>query len=171
MKSRCIPFLLLALAFLLQSTVFQFLSFAGIAPNLLLIVVSSFALMRGEREGMWLGLFAGFLLDIFYGQYLGIYCLLYLWLGFLCGVFQKRFYPDDFTLPMMIIGGSDFVCNLIIYLTMFLTRGRTSFLYYLRAVILPELVYTILVGLFLYLILLKINSSIYTRSTEGAVES
>ena len=40
---------------------------------------------------------------------------------------------------------------------MFLFRGRFEFLYYLGYVILPELVYTMLITIFLYVIILKIN--------------
>lgn len=157
MRRKIVLFIIITICFLLQSTVFQTLSFAGIAPNLLIIVVSAFGLMRGRKEGMWVGFFCGLLVDIFFGFYLGVYALLYMYVGYINGLLQKRFFPDDIKLPMIMIGASDIACNLLVYFFMFLMRGRFNFLYYMRSIILPEFVYTMLVTIFLYFILLKVN--------------
>lgn len=58
---------------------------------------------------------------------------------------------------MIMIGASDIACNLLVYFFLFFLRGRFDFLYYLKAVILPEFVYTMVVTIFLYYILLKLN--------------
>lgn len=157
MRRKIVLFIIIAICFLLQSTVFQALSFAEIAPNLLIIVVSAMGLMRGRKEGMWVGFFCGLLVDIFFGFYLGVYALLYMYVGYINGFLQKRFFPDDIKLPMIMIGASDIACNLLVYFFMFFLRGRFAFLYYARAVILPEFVYTMVVTIFLYYILLKLN--------------
>ena len=47
---------LITVCFLLETTVFQKLAFASIIPNLLIIVTSSFGFMRGQKEGMIIGL-------------------------------------------------------------------------------------------------------------------
>ena len=153
-------FLIVVVNFILQTTVFQGLSFAGIVPNLMIILVSSFGFMRGKKEGMFLGFFCGLLIDIFFGNLIGIYALIYMYIGFINGFFQKRFYPDDIKLPMLLIGGSDLVCNLFVYFFMFLLNGRFQFLYYLKAIIIPELVYTMVISIFLYLLFLKINQKL-----------
>ena len=118
MRRKIVLFLIITICFLLQTTVFQALTFANIAPNLLIIVVSAFGLMRGKKEGLWIGFFCGLLVDIFFGFYLGAYALLYMYIGYFNGMFQKRFYPDDIKLPMILIGSSDMICNLIIYFVM-----------------------------------------------------
>lgn len=157
MRRRVTLFIVIAICFLLQSTVFQALSFAGIVPNLLIIVVSSFGFMRGEKEGLLIGFFCGLLLDIFCGTYLGPYALLYMLIGFGNGVFNKFFYPDDIKLPLVMIGSSDLICNLIVYLVMFLFRSKLHFLFYLKSVIMPEFIYTMIVAIFLYVLLLRGN--------------
>lgn len=58
MRRKIVLFIIITVCFLLQCTVFQALSFAEIAPNLLIIVVSSMGLMRGKKEGLWVGFFA-----------------------------------------------------------------------------------------------------------------
>ena len=55
MRRKAIEALLIIICFILQCTVFQALSLAGIVPNLLLIVTSSLGFMRGEKEGMAVG--------------------------------------------------------------------------------------------------------------------
>lgn len=162
MRRKITLFIIIALCFVLQTTIFQALSFANIVPNLMIIIVSSFGFMRGRREGMWIGFFCGLLIDIFCGFYLGVYALLYMYIGFINGLFQKRFYPDDIKLPMLLIGTSDIVCNIFIYIVMFLLRSRFQFLYYLKTIIIPEFVYTMVVTILLYYVLLKINQRLET---------
>ena len=130
MRRKIVLFIIIAICFLLQTTVFRALTFANIGPNLLIIVVSSFGLMRGKKEGLWVGFFCGLLIDIFFGFYLGGYALLYMYIGYINGLFKKRFYPDDIKLPMILIGSSDIVNNLMIYIVMFFMRSRFSFWYY-----------------------------------------
>lgn len=168
MRRKITLFLIITVCYILQTTIFQTLSFANIAPNLMIIIVSSFGFMCGRRSGMWIGFFCGLLIDIFCGFNLGIYALLYMYIGYINGLFQKRFYPDDIKLPMILIGGSDIVCNLLIYVVMFLLRSRFQFLYYLKAIIIPEFVYTMVVTIFLYYILLKINQKLEDSERKRA---
>ena len=68
MLRKFIVALLIWASFILQSSVFPSLSFAGIVPNLLIILTSSFGFMRGEKEGMWIGFISGLLCDIFFSS-------------------------------------------------------------------------------------------------------
>ena len=170
MRRKIVLFLIITICFLLQTTVFQALTFANIAPNLLIIVVSAFGLMRGKKEGLWIGFFCGLLVDIFFGFYLVVYALLYMYIGYINGMLQKRFYPDELRLPMVMIGASDIACYLVIYCIMFLTRSRFHFGYYLTSVILPEFVYTMVITIFLYFILLKINQRLEAYEKRRATK-
>lgn len=170
MLRKFVVFLIISICFVLQTTTLQSVSFAGITPNLIIIVVAAFGLMRGKTEGMYIGFFSGLLIDIFCGFYLGIYALLYMYVGYLTGLFQKRFYPEDLKLPLLIITASDFATNMIIYLILFLTRSRFDFGYYFSNIILPELVYTMIITIFLYLLLLKINQKLETYEKRSAIK-
>lgn len=168
MRRKIVVFFIIIICFLLQSTLFQNWSFASISPNLLIIVTSSFGFMRGRKEGMWIGCVCGLLLDIFYGSFIGFYALVYMYIGYVNGFFRKRFYPDDVKLPIIMISASDFTYNLAVYLFLFLLRGKFQFGYYLMHIILPELVYTILVTVFLYFIILKINQKLEAIEKRSA---
>lgn len=168
MRRKITLILIIVVCYLLQSTVFQAIDFAGITPNLMIIIVSSVGFMWGRKEGMFVGIICGLLIDIFCGFYLGVYALLYMYIGYINGFFQKRFYPDDIKLPMILISASDIVCNLVIYLIMFLLRGRFDFLYYLKAIIIPEFIYTMVISIFLYYVLLKICQGVETYEKRRA---
>ena len=159
MRRKVNVFIIIAICFLLQTTLFQALSFASISPNLLIIVVSSFG---------FIGFACGLLLDIFGSGILGFYALLYMYIGYINGCFRKMFYPEDLKLPMLLIAGSDLGCNLLIYFFLFLFRNRYHFQYYLWNIMLPELVYTMLITIFLYVIILKVNQRLETLEKRSA---
>ena len=100
MRRKIIVFILIAVCYLLQTTLFSALSFASISPNLLIIVVSAFGFMRGRKEGLFIGFFCGLLLDIWNGGILGFYSLVYMYIGYINGMFRKLFYPEDIKRPM-----------------------------------------------------------------------
>ncbi len=155
-RSITIGFIII-ICFILQSTLFQYLALAGIVPNLLLIVTMSFGLMRGRREGMLVGFFSGLLIDVFFGQVLGPYAFIYMTMGYINGFFHRIYYVEDVLLPMITIAVNDFIFNVIIYIIFFLLRNRLNFGEYLIDIILPEMLYTMIVTLFFYKLLVRIN--------------
>ena len=159
---------IIIVCFLLETTVFQRLSFASITPNLLIVVTSAFGFMRGQKEGMLVGFFSGLLIDIFFSEYMGFYALIYMILGYVNGFFNRIFYPEDIKLPIFLIAASDFIYGNIICIFMFIMRSRFDYMFYLRNIIIPELIYTILVTLILYQIILKINEALETVEKRSA---
>ena len=156
LRKVCVAVLII-LCFVLQSTVFRSLAFAGIVPNLLVILTASFGFMRGENEGLLIGFFSGLLCDIFFGDVLGFYALILMYIGFLNGKFNRIFYPEDIKLPLGLIIISDISYSMTCYILLFLMQGKFNFPFYLVNVIIPEAVYTILVTCILYPIILKLN--------------
>ena len=170
MASKIVLFFIISICFVLQTTTFQTLSFANITPNLMIIIVSSFGLMRGRKEGMFIGFICGFLIDIFCGFYIGVYALLYMYVGYINGFFRKRFYPEDIKQPLILVSASDIITNLIIYIVLFFTRSRYDFVYYLFNVIIPEWVYTVVITVFLYYVFLKINQKLENYEKRRAIK-
>ena len=168
MKRKTITFFIIIACFLLESTVFSNLSFAGITPNLLIVVTSSFGFMRGKKEGMMIGFLSGLLIDIMFHDLVGFYALIYTLLGYGNGLFRKIFYPDDIKLPLILISASDLIYGHIVFIFMFVMRSKFHYLYYLKNIIIPELIYTILVTLILYQIILHINQKLEAEEKRSA---
>lgn len=160
MLRKPIVFIMVIVGFLLQCTFFQKISLGGIAPNILIIITSSFGFMRGKNEGMFIGFLSGIILDIFFGSVIGFYALVYLFIGYLNGFFRTIFYPEDIKLPLFLISTSELLYCFLSYIFLFLLRGRLHLGYYFLRVILPEIVYTILITLIVYKVILWINEAL-----------
>lgn len=156
--------------FLLQCTLFKRLSFGGISPNLLLITTTSIGFMRGEKRGLLAGFVSGLFVDIFFGNVIGFYAMLYMYIGFLNGKFSRIFYPEDLKLPLALITLSDLSYGMICYIVLFLLRGRLNFTYFFFHIILPETVYTIVMSIFLYPILLTLYKRLNVNEDRSEPE-
>lgn len=168
MLRKIVVTVFIIVCFVLQCSVFGSLALAGIIPNLMIILTSSFGFMRGEREGLIIGFFCGLMSDIFFGGFLGFYALLMMYIGFLNGKFCKIFYPEDIKLPLALIVVSDLSYGIICYILTFMLRSRFAFSYYFLHIILPEALYTIVVTLFLYPVILKVNEKLESHERKRA---
>ncbi len=168
MLRKIVVVLMVFISFLLESAVFNHLAMAGIVPRLTIILTSAFGFMRGEKEGMVIGFFCGLLSDVFFGDVLGFYALILTYIGYVNGKFSRIFYPEDIKLPIALIVVSDLSYGVICYILLFLLRGRFDFFYYFTRIILPEALYTIVVTVFLYPVILKINEKLEAREKRSA---
>ena len=168
MLRKMFVFCTVIIGYLLQCTVFHRISLGGIVPNILIIITSSFGFMRGKKEGLMIGFFAGFLIDVFYGDILGFYALIYMVIGYLNGFFKQLFYPEDIKLPLILISGSELLYCFSAYVFLFLLRSKFNFSFYFVHVILPEIVYTVLVTLVFYKLILWINEKLEIREKRSA---
>ena len=171
-KRLIVSFILIITFFVLQTTVFQWISFGGIVPNLLIILTATYGIIYGDKSGLFMGIFCGLLADIFFGSFIGLNAILYMYIGYLNGKFHQVFYPDEIKLPLILNISSDLLYLLAYYVLMFLLRGRFDFKYYFVKIIIPEVVYTSLMTLILYPLLLLIhkllNKSIIKRGNKFA---
>ena len=147
MKRGIVTAVLVFICFILQTSVFELIKLAGITPNILLILISSVAVMRGQKPGMIVGFFCGLLMDIFYGSTIGGFAFLYMVFGFVDGFFNRIYYSDDNILPLVLIGVNDLIYGFIMYILCGLLQNHLRIIYYLKNIILPEMVYTVAVGL------------------------
>lgn len=157
MKQFIMSVIAIIVCFLLQSTVFQALSIAGVVPNLLLIVTVAAGYMHGRKNGIYVGLACGLLVDICYGDVIGLFGLMYMCIGYLNGYAHKVYFRDDYTMPIILVSISDLLYGFFYYVFLFLLRNRLNFFFYLKRIILPELIYTVVVSIVLYKILHIMN--------------
>ena len=134
----------------------------------MIVLTASFGFMRGEKSGLLIGFFIGFFIDIFFGEVLGFYALLYMYIGYTNGKFNRIFYPEDIKLPMVLITVSDLFYGIICYILLFLMRAKFNIGYYFVHIILPEIVYTTFITIFLYPVILKINQRLESSEQRSA---
>ncbi len=161
MKRYISMFLFIIICFLLQTTLFQKLKLANVSPNLLVVLVSSAGVMYGRGAGMYSGILSGILCDFIYSDIIGVYILIYVVTGYICGLAHKLYYKDDMIVPVFIIAASDLFANMMFYTICFLLRGKLGILGYMQDIILPELVYTVIAGILIYRMLYWFEEKMY----------
>lgn len=157
MRRKIVMIVMIIICFILQCSVFPAISIASVKPNLLLILPVAFGLMRGKREGMFMGFFGGLLMDLFFSNVIGFHALVYTYIGYLNGYCYRIFYDDDVKMPILLVTLSDLAYGLAMYGAQFLMRGRIEFFYYFKRIIIPEILFTVLVTMVIYRFLLGIN--------------
>lgn len=145
---------------IMQSTLAHYMAIGGITMNMIVIMVVSFAMLRGKIEGAIIGFSIGLLMDIFFGNVIGYFALLYMYIGFFCGYIDKNLYKDNIMIPIMVITAADLVLNLSIYLFSYMLKGKTGFFDYFLTISLPEAVYTCFGAVFLYKLYQLLNTLI-----------
>jgi len=151
---------ILIINFSLRSTVFQYIEILGVTPNTDLIIIVSYSILRGDVEGAILGFCAGLLQDIYFSSYIGLYALLSMLIGFFCGKPYKNFFRENYFLPLSLVAISTLVYQFILYITNIFLRADLDFPLYLRTVILPGSVYTIILTVPFYSLLYGINNKL-----------
>ena len=150
MKRIICSFIMMIILYLVQTTIFNKITIAGIKPNVVIILLVLIGYKYGKIHGMMMGFFMGLFLDLTESDYIGYYAVIYLTIGYLLG-FSNKLYNDDSTLiPLGLVGMSDIVLNFLIFITGFLLRNRLDLPYYIMRIILPEAIYTIIVSVLLY---------------------
>lgn len=136
--------------YFLQISFFRMIAINQIQPNGLILGITLFAFLRGEYDGVIIGALLGLLVDLFYSSFLGFHFFIFGAIGLLAGRSYYIFAKDNFMLPLLMIGFADFSYHLSVYFIGFLFRGNMEFFHFLVTLILPEMVYTVLIGAILY---------------------
>lgn len=149
--------LIIFINFILQTTLFPILAIRGVFPNTALIIVTSYALLRGSKEGAIVGGFTGLLMDVFFSTMIGFYTVLYLVIGLVFGRSRKTFYRENYLLPVIFCAISTVLYQTVIYIPGFMFRGNGNLLYFIVSILIPDAVYTAIVTVPAYRLLFAVN--------------
>lgn len=136
---------------LLQSTVMPRITVLGMHPDLLLMAVTSWSLLRGSEEGMLWALIGGVALDLFSGAPFGVYSLSLLLIGFAAGLGQRSMLRFDILAPILMIPLSTLVYVLVTMALLSLLGWEVEWGARLRTVLLPSILVNSLGMPFVYL--------------------
>jgi rod shape-determining protein MreD len=146
------------------------LPFLQTTPNLLLIITFSVGILRGKEEGLTVGLFCGLLLDLMSGGYIGFYGLIYMYLGLMCGIFYQHIDVDIPLVPIVLCIITQMFYHLYVFVFRFLLRGRLGIGNYLNNIIMPEMVLTTVIGIFLYGLIMLLNDALEEYEKRSALK-
>jgi rod shape-determining protein MreD len=141
----------------MQTTLWPELAILGVTPDTALILIVSYGMLRGEIEGALFGLTAGFLVDLFGGELMGVYALMGFLVGYISGKPFRDFFKDNFFLPFFVVLAIAVANQFVLYVLLFMFRGHLDFWFYVHSIILPKTIYTAALAIPLYSLLHLIN--------------
>ncbi|MBE6008534.1 MAG: rod shape-determining protein MreD [Lachnospiraceae bacterium] len=167
MRRIIVTGLLIIINIVIQSTLLQHIAIRGVIPNTAVIMIVSFALLRGSVSGAATGFFAGLLCDILFGNTFGFYALLGTVTGWICGSFNTNFYRENYFLPAVLSCASVFLYDCAIYLFGIVQGISFSYISLLFNIILPEAVYTAVFVIPVYRIVFAANEQLESRERRN----
>jgi len=137
--SRYLFVALLLIVALLQATFLPQLRILGVKPELMLLSVLSWSLLRGAEEGLVWAFLGGLMLDLFSGGPLGASTLALLAVSFLSGLIEPAVAHTSFLLPLVVALGGTLLYQGLFLSVVQLTRGTVLWGDSLLRVTLPSL--------------------------------
>lgn len=163
MKRKMGELLIILIFYLLQVSFGGVIEIGGIKPNFLIILPVVFGYLNGRNEGMFVGFFAGAFYDLFFSGLFGFTSLIFVYIGYLAGVFNKEFDADEMLIPLALVLVGNFSYGFLSYIGNFLLHNRLNAMYFISRFIMPEVIYTLLVTAILYKLLVCVNSKLEAK--------
>lgn len=141
---------LLALAASIQSTIVPLMKLGGAKPDLVLLIVISWSLLRGSREGLGWGFLGGLCLDLLSGGPLGASSIGLMAASLLSGQGETNIYKGNLVLPIVfaVLGTLVYYGTLLVVLE--LTGRPVALMASLSQVILPAAIINVVAMPFVY---------------------
>ncbi|KNZ69565.1 rod shape-determining protein MreD [Thermincola ferriacetica] len=142
---------LFIISYIIESTVFSFFPVAGVKPDLILIFVVFYALLKGPQEGVLAGLIGGLTEDIFFGHFIGLNAFPMLVTGFLFGLLEKKVYKENFFIPILTVIAATWLNQSLVFLLGLSIEGfPANYVAVFQNVIFPTLIYNSCLSPFIY---------------------
>ena len=124
----------------LQSTLVSHVRIWGVFADLPLLVVVSWGLLRGSREGLIWGFIAGVAVDLFSGAPFGAATFGLMATGFLSGLGQSTVFRSQIFLPVFVMLLATIVYGILFLLLVWISGFSVSWLDSLFRLVLPSAV-------------------------------
>jgi rod shape-determining protein MreD len=133
-----------------QAAIVPFISFGGIQPDIILIIICLFGFFGGPVPGAVAGLAGGLLHDLLVPGNLGLGMLAKTLTGYLSGQVERTILGNATLMPMLVVGALSILSQIIYLGLAFLMGQQIELIVAMRAVVLPSALYTALLGLFFF---------------------
>jgi len=141
---------IVAAAALIQATLVARVRFLGACPNLLLVVVVSWALLRGVAAALPVAFVSGLLFDLLAGLPLGASSLGLMATTFLAGLGTRRVFSSNVIWPAVLVALATPIYACFVLVALQLTGPALDWSTMALKVIAPELVLNVLLTLLVY---------------------
>ena len=148
---------IIVVALVIQLTLINSVAILGLKPDLIMVVVVVFSLLKGEKEGAISGFASGLLQDIFSTSLLGINALAKTVIGFTCGILKEKIFHEHilFIIPVITFIAS-FMQSILIFWLLRAFGIEYNLTWSLKQIALPEALYSSLLSPFIFLAINKL---------------
>lgn len=153
--------LALGLAALAQVSLLPAIEVAGVWPEITLVVIVAWTLLRGARSAIVWAIVAGIWLDLVSGGPFGMYTLGLAAATFIAGLGGRTIFRSHLLLALGMVAAATVVQDLIQYVLLVFTGAEILFPDALLRLTLPEVAYNMIAMIVVYPILAWVN-----RATE-----
>jgi rod shape-determining protein MreD len=153
-----LTFVILGVLALLQSTVLPRITVLGVHPDVMLMVVTAWSLLRGSEEGMLWALIGGLTLDLLSSAPFGVCTLPLLLVSFLCGLSQRGVFRFDLLIPILVIPAATLVYGSTILILLKLLGWPATWGESLQHIILPSMLVNTLCMPFVYVLMRLVHT-------------
>ncbi|MGV8082906.1 MAG: rod shape-determining protein MreD [Coriobacteriia bacterium] len=137
-------------AFILEAGFSSYLTIGGVAPNFLLLVVITLALVEGPGAGAGLGFAAGLLFDLLGAGPAGPMALALTVTGYLAGLLHDVIFAEGWLLPLTVLGIASLMTGVAYGFMLDLLGSVDGFWSLFFRQVLPGAVYNTVLALLVY---------------------
>jgi rod shape-determining protein MreD len=142
--------LLLSAVVIVQATAMPHLTILGVKPDLVLLVVISWSLLRGSKEGVIWALVGGIGLDLLSGAPFGTSAVALLVLSLLAGMGELSVFRTHIALPLIATLLATLAYDLFFLLLLHMRGCSIAWADSLIKVVLPSTLFNVLLAPFIY---------------------
>ena len=148
-RAVLILLVLLAVA-VLETTIGPAFGIFGVGPDIVLVMVVSWGLLRGSEEGMLWGLLGGLCLDLLSGSAMGMHTLILIVVGYLAGLAPRSPLRSGLLLPVAAICAATLAYDVTIALVLRVTGWQLAVAPALAQVAVPSMLTNSVLMLIVY---------------------
>ena len=157
------------LAYIIQTTILPHLKLFGVVPNLILVIVISFALYFRAFDAVVAGIILGVLADVFSGKAFGFNTVMYIIFALACGKLINKFIQLSALTASLVTFLGSVLYSLALYFTFFFLWGEFRILALFNEIILPEALYTMLISIPVLLIIKRLSKR-FEQNVKGVIK-
>lgn len=139
------------LAIFFQSTFFSFYSLNGALPDLVLIFVIFYALLRGDKKGAGYGFLCGLFEDLYMGRFIGANALSKALTAYLIGHLQLRLFNDNILVAMGVVFIGTILNSIFMLVLSWITFGAYNLHSVFVVTVLFQTIYNLMLSIPIYI--------------------